>query len=90
MGATKDFTVFGLGTFDLFDYVTAKIMLPLGGLLISLFAGWYLDKKIVWSEITNDGTLKVPVFKIILFILKYVAPIAIACIFINEMGLIKR
>lgn len=89
MGATKDFTVFGLGTFDLFDYVTAKIMLPLGGLLISLFAGWYLDKKIVWSEITNDGTIKVPVFKVILFILKYVAPIAIACIFINEMGLIK-
>lgn len=89
LGAMKDFTVFGLGMFNLFDYVTAKIMLPLGGLFISLFTGWYLDKKIVWSEITNDGTLKVPIYKLILFILKYVAPIAIVCIFINELGLLK-
>lgn len=89
LGATKGFTVFGLGTFDLFDYVTAKIMLPLGGFFISLFTGWYLDKKIVWSEITNDGTLKVPTYRLIIFILKYIAPIAIAFIFINELGLIK-
>ena len=77
LGVMKGFTVFGLGMFDLFDFVTAKIMLPLGGLCISLFTGWYLDKKIVWSEITNDGSLK------------YIAPIAISLIFINELGLIK-
>ena len=89
LGVTKDFTIFGLGMFDLFDFVTAKLMLPLGGLLISIFTGWYLDKKIVWSEITNDGSLKVPVYKLIIFILKYIAPIAISLIFINELGLIK-
>ena len=89
LGVTKDFTIFGLGMFDLFDFVTAKLMLPLGGLLISIFTGWYLDKKIVWSEITNDGSLKVPVYKLIIFILKYMAPIAISLIFINELGLIK-
>lgn len=89
LGVTKGFTIFGLGAFDLFDYVTAKLMLPLGGFLISLFTGWYLDKKIVWSEITNDGTLKVPTYRLIIFILKYIAPIAIALIFINELGLIK-
>ena len=89
LGVMKEFTVFGLGMFDLFDFVTAKIMLPLGGLCISLFTGWYLDKKIVWSEITNDGSLKIPVYKLIIFILKYIAPIAISLIFINELGLIK-
>ena len=89
LGVMKGFTVFGLGMFDLFDFVTAKIMLPLGGLCISLFTGWYLDKKIVWSEITNDGSLKIPVYKLIIFILKYIAPIAISLIFINELGLIK-
>ena len=77
LGVTKEFTIFGLGMFDLFDFVTAKLMLPLGGLLISIFTGWYLDKKLVWSEITNNGTLK------------YVAPIAISVIFINELGLLK-
>lgn len=78
LGVTKEFTIFGLGMFDLFDFVTAKLMLPLGGLLISIFTGWYLDKKLVWSEITNNGTLKVPTYKLIIFILKYVAPIAIS------------
>lgn len=89
LGVTKGFTIFGLGMFDLFDFVTAKLMLPLGGLLISIFTGWYLDKKLVWSEITNNGTLKVPTYKLIIFILKYVAPIAISVIFINELGLLK-
>lgn len=89
LGVTKDFTIFGLGMFDLFDFMTAKLMLPLGGLLISIFTGWYLDKKLVWSEITNNGTLKVPIYKLIIFILKYVAPIAISVIFINELGLLK-
>ena len=89
LGVTKAFTIFGLGMFDLFDFVTAKLMLPLGGLLISIFTGWYLDKKLVWSEITNNGTLKVPTYKLIIFILKYVAPIAISVIFINELGLLK-
>lgn len=89
LGVMKGFTIFGLNMFNLFDFVTAKIMLPLGGFFISLFTGWYLDKKIVWSEITNDGTLKVPIYKLIIFILKYIAPIAISLIFINELGLIK-
>lgn len=89
LGVTKEFAIFGLGMFDLFDFVTAKLMLPLGGLLISIFTGWYLDKKLVWSEITNNGTLKVPTYKLIIFILKYVAPIAISVIFINELGLLK-
>lgn len=88
-GAMKGFTLFNLTLFDLFDFVTAKIMLPLGGLCISIFTGWFLDKKIVWSEITNDGSLKVPAYKLIIFILKYIAPVAIALIFINELGLVK-
>ncbi|MCC8188545.1 MAG: sodium-dependent transporter [Bacteroides sp.] len=89
MGPTKDITLFGMGAFDLFDFVTAKIMLPLGGLLISVFTGWYLDKKIIWSEITNNGTLRVPIYKLIIFILKYIAPVAISVIFINELGFLK-
>lgn len=89
LGVTKDITVFGLGAFDLLDFTTAKIMLPLGGLFISLFAGWYLDKQLVWSEITNNGSLNIPAFKLIIFILKYIAPIGITLIFVNELGFIR-
>lgn len=84
----KDYTIFGMTLFDSFDYLTAKIMLPLGGFFIALFAGWYLDKKILWEEISNQGTLKSGIYHIVVFILKYIAPIGIACIFINELGMI--
>ena len=88
LGIAKDYTAFSLGMFDLLDFVTAKIMLPLGGLLISIFTGWYLDKQVVWDEVSNGGKLKVPLFKLLIFILKFIAPVAISLIFINELGLI--
>jgi NSS family neurotransmitter:Na+ symporter len=88
LGVGKNLTLFGLTLFDLFDYVTAKIMLPLGGFFISIFVGWYLDKRVVRAEITNEGSLRIPVFRVLVFILKYVAPIAIAFIFINELGVL--
>ncbi len=89
LGVGRQFTVFGLTLFDLFDFVTAKIMLPLGGFLISVFTGWYLDKKIVREEISNHATLKIHIYRLLIFILKFIAPIGIAFIFINELGLLK-
>mgnify|MGYP002737576829 CR=1 FL=1 len=70
--------------FNFLDVASAKFMLPIGGLFISLFVGWYLDKRIVQVELTNNGALKYSVrfLKIYSFILKYFAPIAILSIFI--------
>lgn len=89
LGPGKEYTLFGLTLFDLFDFVTAKIMLPLGGMFIAIFTGWYLDKRIVWEEISNNGTLKIQIYRLLLFILRFIAPVAIAFIFINELGLLK-
>lgn len=77
---------FNLSFFDLLDFVTAKIMLPLGGMLIAIFVGWYLKRSISYDELTNEGMLKAPYFSLYMFILKYVAPIAITLIFLNELG----
>lgn len=88
LGIGKEYTLFGMTLFDLFDYVTAKLMMPIGGFLIAIFIGWYLDKKIVWEEITNQGKLKPIVFKTLVFLLKYFSPIAILLIFIHELGLL--
>ena len=70
--------------FNILDYTTAKIMLPLSGLFISIFIGWYLDRKITVAQLTNDGTLSMSVrfLKLYIFTLKYVAPIAILVIFV--------
>ena len=89
LGVGKELTIFGLTLFDLFDFVTAKIMLPLGGFFIAIFTGWYLDKRIVWEEVSNNGTLPKAVYRIWLFLLKYIAPIGIGFIFINELGFLK-
>lgn len=88
LGIGKEYTLFGMTLFDLFDYITAKLMMPIGGFLIAIFTGWYLDKKIVWEEITNQGKLKPIVFKTLVFLLKYFSPIAILLIFIHELGLL--
>jgi NSS family neurotransmitter:Na+ symporter len=88
MGVGKDYTLFGMNLFDIFDYVTAKLMLPLGGFFISIFTGWYLDKKILRDELNSGGHLPLFVYKGIVFILRLVAPIGIAFVFINELGIL--
>ena len=85
MGVWNGFRIGGLCLFDLFDFVSAKIILPLGGILICLFVGWKLDRRLVHSEVTNNGSLRVPLFRLYLFLVRWVAPLAIALIFFNEL-----
>ena len=70
--------------FNILDYTTAKIMLPLSGLFISIFIGWHLDKKITFAQLTNNGSLSISVrfLKLYIFILRYVAPVTIVSIFV--------
>lgn len=77
---------FNLNFFDLLDFVTAKLMLPLGGLLVCLFVGWYLKRSVSYDELTNYGLQKATYFPLYMFVLRYFSPIAIALIFVNELG----
>ncbi len=85
LGVLADEKLFGLCFFDLLDMFTSKIMLPLAGMLTSIFVGWYMERRIVLNEISNRGCLRVPFYKNYLVLLKYVAPTAIALIFINGL-----
>ena len=78
--------IFGLSIFDFFDYVSSNIFLPVGGMLISVFTGWYLDKKFVKAEVTNEGIVRAPYFKAFVFVLRFVAPVAIGLILLNQLG----
>lgn len=89
-GPFSEFKLLGMTIFDFFDYVSSNLMLPIGGMFISLFAGWYLDKRLLRDEITNHGTLRVPYLRMVIFILRYLAPIAIAIILLNQLGLFHR
>ena len=54
-GVLSDFKVFGMTLFELFDYVSSNIMLPIGGVMLSVFVGWIVDKKVVKEQLTDFG-----------------------------------
>ena len=84
-GLWKDVTVFGMGFFDFFDYVTAKFMMPLGGLLITVFVGWYLDRRLALSQLTCGGNAWNRSARVLLFLIRWVAPVGVGMVFLNEL-----
>ena len=81
------FAIGGRPVFDLMDFISSNILLPIGGVLIVIFVGWKLGKQKFFEEVTNEGAIKASLKKVIFFIVRYLAPVAIAIVFIS--GLIK-
>lgn len=77
----------GYTVFSMLDFLSSNILLPLGGLLIVIFVGWKLGKQKFFEEVSNEGTIKASLKKVIFFIIRYLAPVAIAIVFIS--GLLK-
>ncbi len=86
MGVLKPYTIAGFTLFDLFDFVTAKLMLPIGAFFICLFVGWKLERHIIEEEVTNGGMLRFPLLRPLVFLIRYIVPVLIALIFLNELG----
>lgn len=87
-GPLKETTILGRTLFGLFNELSANILLPLGAILIVIFVGWHLGKKVVADEISNEGTLKVRFLKLFMIIVKFIAPIAITLVFLYGLGLV--
>ena len=60
--------------------------MPLGGILITMFVEWYLDRRFVVAQLTNDGALKVRGLRVLLFLIRWVAPIGVGIVFLNEIA----
>lgn len=88
MGLWSGFKIAGMNLFDTFDFFTAKIMLPVGGFFAALYVGWFCDEPTLRSEVTNEGTTAVRFYPIYRFLIRYIAPLAILAIFLNQFGLI--
>lgn len=80
-GVFSDFKILGKTFFDSADFLTNNIGLPLGALLISIFAGYVLKKQETFEEL-NISSLS---FNIWYFIVRYLAPIAIILVFLNAI-----
>jgi NSS family neurotransmitter:Na+ symporter len=75
-------TFAGKTPFDLIDYMVSNVMMPLGGMLYALFAGWWLSKETSVYELgIGDGSL----FKLWLLLVRIVAPLAVAAVFVFNL-----
>ncbi|GFO69336.1 transporter [Geomonas limicola] len=84
-----NFKVFGMTMFDLYDFITSNLLMPLGGLFICIFVGWVWGKEKVVAVLTNDGALhNSAVISIFLFIVRYVAPVTILVILLRGLKII--
>lgn len=68
--------------FDLLDFLTANIMLPLGGLLIALFVGWVMSKVSTQEELQLGDSA---VYRVWHFVLRYVTPIGVVIVFVYNL-----
>ena len=87
-GLLADFKpFFGRNFFDAFNDLTAQWIMPLSGIVLSLFVGWRLPKSLVIEELTNRHTLRYPpfLFHAFFFLIRWFAPLAISLIFLNEL-----
>jgi NSS family neurotransmitter:Na+ symporter len=72
----------GKTVFDILEYLTVNIMMPLNGLIIAFFAGWLMSKASIISELAiKDGRT----FTGLRFLLRFVAPVAIVAIFLFNL-----
>ncbi len=77
-----------MGFFDSFDFLTSKVMLPLGGLLLCVFVGWVWGTDNAINEITDGGLSSFPLGGIWSILVKYIAPVAIFLVFLSGFGVI--
>ncbi len=78
-------TLWGKTVFDLLDYLTSNIMLPLGGLFIAVFAAWIMKSSSTADELAlgQNGTA----FQIWRFLVRFVTPVAVIIVFLKAIGL---
>lgn len=77
----------GLSLFDALDYVTANIMLPVGGLLTCIFAGWVFDRKLFCQQLYPDGG-KGPAYTTLRFLIRYCCPVIVGMILLDALKVI--
>lgn len=86
----SDFLIFDRNMFDIQDFLSSNILMPVGGIFIALFAGWKLGPRIIFDEASNRGSLNNTTFlSAYSFIVRYIAPLAIIIVLLNGLGIIK-
>jgi NSS family neurotransmitter:Na+ symporter len=71
------------------DWISANLLLPVGGLFIAVFIGWIYGRKKVEEEISMGGHISKTLLSVFMFLVKFIAPIAISIVLLNKVGLLN-
>ena len=72
----------GRNFLDSMDFIANQILLPLGGMMIAIFVGWFMKKELITSEVGHVNQI---IDKLWRFFIKFIAPISVASIFISQI-----
>ena len=78
------FSLFGIDFFNMFDYITANILMPLGGMFTCIMVVWFMKKGFMKDELTNYGKCNRWFTPVVIFMLRYITPLLILYIFIKN------
>ena len=80
----ESFAIFGKSIFDILDYATSNVLMPLGVLFFSIFAGWIMPKERFYTLFLNYA----PKFAVDIwyFILRFILPILVVGIGIYRLN----
>ncbi len=76
---------FGLTFFDLLDFITSNLMLPLGGILIAIFAGWLMTAESTKAELQISNASLYATWQALV---RYIAPVAVFIVLLNAIGIL--
>lgn len=80
----SDIKFFDKTIFDLLDYLTANLMLPIGGFCIAVYAGWVMYTQHVQEELNMDENH----FKLWRVLVRFVAPGAVFLVLLDVIGVL--
>lgn len=81
----ESYKFLGKTAFEALDFLTANVMLPLGGLAIAVFTAWFMSRQVVRNEMAMEDRR---LHALWYFLLKYVSPVGILIVFLNLLGVL--
>ena len=77
-----------MNLFDLCDYLSSNVLMPLGGLLIVIFTGWVFSPEKLRNELTNNLTVNLWCYPAIRLLIRFVVPVVITLLFLTQIGIL--
>ncbi len=85
LGPWADFTVFGKTIFDLLDYFTSNILLPIVAIGVCIYVGYVLPRSFFFNETSNGGSVKFRLAPMFYWFIRIVAPVLLLAVFANKL-----